>query len=252
MSVWGVSSKRSRANLKRAKSSSKGPIYSQRARSAMVARGMRSVSKYYNWPDIGQVVNMAMSQESLPLPVKILDHDTSGDFILVSAPGGKGKGALVVESGDKIILTWVLPNGIARLETVFISLSDDVKKSPTIWRLEPIAEVEVTERRHFYRAKARQNVYLAVEAGSIPGVLVDISERGMRCLVDTITPGKLTREHLQTRVNLSGKPVNLKGLVAWSKHHGGHVEVGVTFAKLRKQDNEIIKSHISNCLAKIA
>ncbi len=249
--IWSLKSHRksvSRSKQLPRRYSSKLQPVSQRSLQSNAPTSRRP--KYYRWPEIGRVVQIATSGESLPIPVRILDHDTSGEFILVSAPGGKGKSALVAESGDKIVLSWVLPNGIAHLETLFLSMDEDHSNTPVLWRLEPISDVVVTERRRYHRAKTRQHLSLHARTGNIPGVLVDISERGMRCLVDTITPGKLTRDELETRVNLSGKPVDIKGLVAWSKHHGGHIEVGITFARLRKQDSEILRSHVRRELAK--
>ncbi|HUY85860.1 MAG TPA: PilZ domain-containing protein, partial [Acidimicrobiales bacterium] len=177
------------------------------------------------------------------------EHDTTGDSIRIVAPGGKGKGGVITEIGDRITLTWVLPNGIAKLHTTFLSRDDDPSAAPTSWRLEPISDVQVVERRRSYRARSRQHVALRLDSGALPAVLVDVSEGGMRCLVDTVAPGKLTRDHVESNLKIQGKQVNVRGLVAWSKHHGGHVEVGITFGKIRRQDSDVIRDHVRNSLA---
>ncbi len=219
------------------------------ARTRPVPFGLTGRAKYYRWPEIGRTVQVFLSGETTPLPARILEHDTSGDCIVVSAPGGRGEGAVIAEPGDKVALTWVLPEGVAKLETAFLSWTVDTTSKPSAWRLEPASDVQIIERRRHRRLRARQNVALRSRDVAIPGVMVDISEGGMRCLVDTITPSKLTRDRVQSTVTVRGRRMGVQGLVTWSKHHGGHVEVGIAFDRLRKQDVEALRAHVRTSMS---
>jgi len=208
-----------------------------------------TVPKHYRWPEVGRAVQVQLGQETLPLPAKVLAHDVAGDTIVLTAPGGVGQGSVVADPGDRMTLAWVLPSGLARLSVAFLGRQNDPSASVSTWHVEPVSEVSVIERRRFPRVQARQRLALRLpDMEVLAGSLVDVSEGGIRCLVDTTTPAKLTSERVESVLRVPAGRIGVRGMATWARHHGDHVEVGIAFDRLRKQDAEAIRRHVAAAL----
>lgn len=109
-----------------------------------------------------------------------------GDALIVSAPL-ETSGAAMVEPGREFEIFWAPPRTRVVLPCRLIAVSDE---APYRWTVVPTAPARHDNRRQSVRGGAGTLVRLdAAPAGqTTEGVLMDISETGLRCWIDQPLP----------------------------------------------------------------
>ncbi|MBO3743635.1 PilZ domain-containing protein [Actinoplanes flavus] len=158
-------------------------------------------------PEIGTTIFLAMG-EGLNLRSKLQGIEDGA--LIVTAPL-ETTGLTVFQPGREFEIFWALPRTRIVLPCRLIALSD----SPPRWTLVPAGGARHDNRREFVRGGAGAVVRLDTEADDgqpAEGVLLDISEGGLRCWIDqptTLSQG----DRVEAAVWLGAAEARLNGVV---------------------------------------
>ena len=138
------------------------------------------------WPAIGGLVRVIAGESHAwlgPQGRASRIEDVTDDGIAIAAPRGPGD-VEPPREGDEFELCWPAARGLNALP---VRLVDRGRDGVALWWVEPLGEVRLSQRRAFVRAQAvgRSPVRVTLQwsapvEGSAEGVLVDLSEGGLR------------------------------------------------------------------------
>ncbi|MCV2488055.1 PilZ domain-containing protein [Geodermatophilus sp. YIM 151500] len=148
----------------------------------------------------------------------------SSDVDLVVRPAGEATSRLAV--GDEVQVFWVSEYEERALPARVVAVDGAAE---TRWRLEVTGAPEASLRRRAVRARMTVPVEIAWDGGNLRGTTVDVSESGMRSLLEPRgqAPGPGTRTEL--RLGLDEGVLALQGEVVWRDVGGGTWLVAVQF-----------------------
>jgi hypothetical protein len=134
----------------------------------------------------------------------------SGDMI-IQAPRFKGD-LIAAAVGLEVLVRWLGPRGVHTLATEIV----DVRRARlTTWRVRPLGDVLIVQRRDYARAQLHTPIALvpvvAQTASGTRGSLIDLSEGGLRARIDG-SP-LLVGTQVEARLDLEGMRVGLLGNV---------------------------------------
>jgi hypothetical protein len=139
-----------------------------------------------------------------------VEGDHAGD-LLIAAPGFTGDLHAVV-TGLPVLLRWVGPRGVHSLATELVEVR---RAQLTTWRVRPVGQVLILQRRDFARAPLHTPIaFVPVVADVVlvtTGSLVELGEGGLRARV-TGRPLIIGTEVL-ARLELEGVPIGFEGNV---------------------------------------
>jgi len=189
-------------------------------------------------------------QESIQADVTLITRgitvtarvDVSTDSVLVVQPQG-GIDALspAVKPGDRVEVFWVgeqeelsLP---ARIDEV------DPGEQP-LWRLTPTGPAERSQRRRAVRAPIELPVVIPWLDGQMAGATLDLSEAGMRVLVDGwgLPPEPGTR--LRLNLTLGEDLLDLHGELVWQRVRGVQWMLAVRFDDVPERDADRLRRQV--------
>ena len=134
----------------------------------------------------------------------------AGD-LLIAAPRFTGD-LDPVRAGLPVLLRWVGPRGALSLATELVEVR---RGQLTIWRVRPVGQVLISQRRDFARAPLSTPIQLvpvtAEASRTTMGWLSDLSEGGLRARVDGLP--LLTDAVVEARFQLEEELVTLLGTV---------------------------------------
>ena len=154
-------------------------------------------------PEIGTSVFIVLS-EGINLRSRLEAVD--GGTFSVAAPL-EIAGPALLEPGQELDVFWAPPRTRVVLPSRLLGISE---RAPLRWTLAPRASARTENRRQFVRGGAGAAVRLDADAAGQPGegVLLDISEGGLRCWTDE--PMTLTRgDRIRATVWLGTTEVSL-------------------------------------------
>lgn len=154
-------------------------------------------------PEIGTPVFLVLS-EGVNLRSRLESVD--GPAFTVAAPL-EIAGPALLEPGHSFDVFWAPPRTRIVLPSQLIGMSE---RAPLRWSLVPTAPARIDNRRRFVRGGAGAAVRLEAEVSGQPaeGVLLDISEGGLRCWIDE--PMSLTRgDRIRATVSLGASEAQL-------------------------------------------
>ena len=104
-------------------------------------------------------------------------EDVEPEVIVVGAPAGANSVLLASGSRD-VELSWMSPRG--RYEQLCRVLGSASSSGAKLWRLRPIRQPLLIQRRRYIRVRACLDVILDLDGEAVPATTVDISEGGFR------------------------------------------------------------------------
>ena len=163
------------------------------------------------------------------------------DVIVVGAPAGANSTLLASGSRD-VELSWMSPRG--RYEQACRVLSSTSSPGAKLWRLRPIRQPLLIQRRRYIRVRACLDVVLDLDGEAVPATTVDISEGGFRVRLARRNIPELQRTVVRTvigreRVAAPGYVVRTIDL----DDGGAQIEAVVAF-DIGGQGAEAIRRHI--------
>jgi len=111
--------------------------------------------------------------------------DTAQDELLLREPVEvDGTGSANADAGAALCLVWCSPAGRHDLPATFTGLA---RERVRLWRVQPNGFVTTTQQREFARAGDALPVTVRRDEQAWPGVVVDLSEGGARCVLEAAT-----------------------------------------------------------------
>ncbi len=190
-----------------------------------------------DWPSINTEIVIVLPRDGGVFRTRVSEHDrVNGQFLLIAPESAVED--LRATPGEKMMATWTTSAGLHELKTELV----DTEGEGVQWKVEPTSPVIVHERRRFPRVRRTGAIKLEAGTRAISATMLDLSEGGARCVVDTTQ--QVPPDMVSTTLNLDNKAIKIKGWVAWKKQHGKHTEIGVSFAGVSKKDAEILRRYV--------
>lgn len=168
-------------------------------------------------------------------------EDLEPEAIVVGAPAGANS-VLLASGSRNVELSWMSPRG--RYEQLCRVLGSTSSAGAKLWRLRPIRQPLLIQRRRYIRVRARLEVVLDLDGEAVPATTVDISEGGFRVRLSRRDIPDLQRTVIRTvigreRVDAPGYVVRTIDL----DDDGGQTEAVVAF-DIGGPGAEAIRRHI--------
>lgn len=161
-------------------------------------------------PAVNTLLRVDISPELSGVPSRVEGVD--GDDLWIGAPSYEGN-LEPVEPGSVLLLRWTGRRGLHALPVQVMGIEHS---KVTLWRVLPVGDVEMVQRRAYVRAAVGDAVAVvprdAVLRSVVGGWLIDLGEGGIRARFDAsarIAEGDEVEVHL----NLRGQDMVLIGCV---------------------------------------
>lgn len=197
---------------------------------------VRSKARPADWPPVNTEIVIVLPKDGGIFKTTVSEHDKLNGHIVLAPSSAAAD--LDASSGNHAMATWTSQAGLHELRAEILAPGEP--NSPI--KVEPTSPVVVHERRRFPRVRRPGGIKLETGSHSLSATMLDLSEGGARCVVDTSS--MLSADMLQTTLNLDDQAVKIKGWVAWKKLHGQHTEIGVSFAGVSTRDAELIRRYV--------
>jgi c-di-GMP-binding flagellar brake protein YcgR len=172
--------------------------------------------------------------------------DRSDDMGLVVSPLGEGtEWKTHVKPGDKVEVFWVSTH---EERTLPAKITDVEHGEEPRWRLAPTGPSERSQRRKAVRARVQIPVVMPWADSQLTGETVDLSEAGMRALVDGwgVPPEKGTR--MSITLDLGTGFVDVRGELVWCNPRGSQWLLAVSFEDVPERDGDKLRQRVFEAL----
>jgi hypothetical protein len=165
---------------------------------------------------------------------------SAGKELLVLVPLDPERRPIDLAPGERIDVVWRTPSELLCLPVV---LSAVLPGDRPCWRLRAAGVVKRGQRRDAVRAPLVGDVRLNVDGWSLAGATVDVSEGGIRCVLDGPSSAAPDRGHIG-RLKLELPELVIDSSVEVSRRHprsDGRVELSLRFIGLSDFDADRIR-----------
>jgi PilZ domain len=172
--------------------------------------------------------------------------DVSTQDTLVVRPRGDGTDSITAATpGDPVEVFWVGSDGELTLPAR-IALVDEGDQPR--WHLVPTGPTERSQRRRAVRGRVELPVAIPWAGAQLLGWTVDISEAGMRALMDPwgLPPEAGTR--LAATVDLGQASVDLHGEIVWQNSRGLQWLLAMRFDDVSEGDGDLLRRRVFQAL----
>lgn len=193
-----------------------------------------------DWPDVNSLAFVGLVNEPVMLESRVQAVD--GESVTLAAPiGGRGAPSLP-STGDAVLIAWYTVRGYYERKAVVESTRPAPQAEIT---LRAAGESRQLQRRAHVRVPQLSPVELVLNAVRIPASLLDISESGLRCVVqrptllgmDTVV--SVTLELLDdASVDVTCRPARVYAA------DDDHLEIGLAFVGVDEVTTNRIRRHV--------
>ena len=192
------------------------------------------------WPPVNSLAFVDILDEPVMLESRVESHD--GHAVTLSAPTGAYGIPVLPTPGETVLVAWNTVRGYFERKGVVQSSLRTPKPKMTI---EPAGEVRRLQRRAHVRVPQLSPVHLVVGSVRIRASLLDVSESGIRCVVERPCPlGMDTRVEVtlelldSSTVDVTCVPARMYAI------DDEHLEVGLTFADSDDRTANRVRKHV--------
>jgi PilZ domain len=178
--------------------------------------------------------------------------EVSSDFALVVRPDDGGRVGQSVKPGDPVEVYWVsgyeertLPAKVASVET---GIADDGTAADPRWQLSPTGPAERSQRRKAVRARLAVPVVIPWAGAVLTGTTVDLSEGGMKALVDGWGLPPEPGTSAAVSLSLDDGALDLQGEVVWYADRGGQWILAVRFEDVPDKTADRLRRRVFQAL----
>ena len=174
--------------------------------------------------------------------------ERSDEYGLVVRPSGTARTwAGVIKPGDAVEVYWVsgyeertLPARVAAIE----------ESERPAWQLQPTGQAERSQRRKAVRAAAELPVVMPWSGSLLKGLTIDISEGGIKALVDGWgLPPESGAALLVTLTLEDGISLDVQGEVVWTADRGTKQwVVAIRFTQVSERDGDTLRRRVFRAL----
>lgn len=204
-------------------------------------------------PDLDRYVDRP--EESAPADVTLLSRgltltahvEVSDTYVVVVRPTGGGPGwqSAEIQVGDPVELYWV---GGQEERTLAGTLSKVESGAEARWHVAVSGQAERSQRRKAVRARVELEVLIPWAGAQMSGMTVDLSEGGMRALMDGwgLPPESGTLS--QVSLVLDDAPLLLHGEVVWTSIRGAQWLLAMKFRDVPEAAANLLRRRVFQAL----
>ncbi|WP_104523264.1 PilZ domain-containing protein [Blastococcus atacamensis] len=173
--------------------------------------------------------------------------EVSTEFVISVRPHGEGTAwKTSVKPGDSVELYWVSGYEERTLPAKISGLDDE--GDGVLWNLTATGAAERSQRRRAVRARAEVPVTMPWTDGMLSGHTVDLSEAGMRALVDGWGLPPDNGCELNVAISLNERTVHLKGEIVRQTVQGPRWLLSVRFLDVPEADGDSLRRRVFQAL----
>jgi hypothetical protein len=202
------------------------------------------VDRYVNRPEESASADVTVISRGITITAQVEVSDT---YLVVVQPTGGGPGwdSAEIQLGDAIELYWV---GGQEERTLTGTVSQLEGGADPRWHLAVSGMAQRSQRRKAVRGRVALPVIIPWAGGQMLGLTVDLSENGMRALVDGwgIAPDPGTT--LQVSLELEDALVHLPGETVWTSIRGAQWLLAVKFLEVPENAADRLRRRVFQAL----
>jgi|1185.fasta_scaffold26989_2 hypothetical protein len=172
--------------------------------------------------------------------------DVSNDVALVVRPSGEGSAwKEAVKIGDPVEVFWI---GGYEERTLPARITEVDAGADPRWHLAATGPAERSQRRKAVRARVELPVILPWAGGELTGSTVDLSEAGMRALVDGWGLPPESGTPMQVTITVGEQFVDLHGVLIWQADRGKQWLMAMRFDDVYEKDADTLRKRVFEAL----
>jgi hypothetical protein len=193
-----------------------------------------------NWPDVNALAFVDILDEPVMLESRVESHVGTG--ITLAAPTGAYGVPVLPSPGETVLIAWNTMRGYFERKGIVESSMRTPQPKMTI---RPAGDVRRLQRRAHVRVPQLTPLTLSVGPVHIRASLLDMSESGVRCVVQRPTPlGMDTRVDVSLEL-LDGGTVDVVCVPArMYALDDEHLEVGLSFVDIDERISNRVRRHV--------
>ena len=167
--------------------------------------------------------------------------------MIADRPQGEGTAwKTSVKPGDSVELYWVAGYEERTLPAKIVGVDDDT--DAVVWNLTATGPAECSRRRRSVRARAELAVSMPWSDGRLAGLTVDLSEAGMRAVVDGwgLPPDDGTRTDVT--LDLGDTTVHVKGEIVRQNSQGPRWLLSMKFLDVSENTSDALRRRVFKAL----
>lgn len=192
------------------------------------------------WPDVNSLAFIDVVDEPVMLQSRV--EAVQGTAVTLAAPVGAYGMPVLPTAGETVLVAWNTVRGYFERKGI-VEYSERTPQPRMTVR--PLGEVRKLQRRAHVRVAQLSPVTLAMGGHKIRASLLDVSESGVRCVVDRPTPMGMDSEVTVTLelpddavVELAAIPARMYAI------DDDHLEIGLTFTDIDEATASRIRRHV--------
>ncbi|MGY1602396.1 PilZ domain-containing protein [Geodermatophilus sp. SYSU D00815] len=172
--------------------------------------------------------------------------EVSTEHALVVRPTGEAAAwKLAIQPGDPVEVFWVGGN---EERTLPAKVEEAEEGEAPLWHLRPTGPATRSQRRKAVRARVAVPVVIPWAGSQMAGETVDLSEAGMRALLDGWGLPPESGNRLPITLDLGGSSVDLRGEVVWQTTRGPQWLLAVRFEDVPERDGDLLRRKVFEAL----
>jgi hypothetical protein len=173
--------------------------------------------------------------------------DRSDDFALVLRPVANGPASEVIKIGDAVEIYWVSGYEERTLPAKVAAIDESAEPS---WTLRPTGPAERSQRRKSVRGRVELPIVMPWAGGLLRGLTVDLSEGGMKALVDGWgLPPESGTPTMVTMTLEDGISLDVHGEVVWTADRGTKQWIlAIRFTQVSERDGDTLRRRVFRAL----
>ena len=192
------------------------------------------------WPEVNALAFVDVVDEAVMLQSRV--EAVEGTAVTLAAPMGAYGMPVLPTAGETVLIAWNTVRGYFERKGI-VEYSERTPQPRMTVR--PLGEVRKLQRRAHVRVPQLSPVTLELGGHKIRASLLDVSESGVRCVVDRPTPIGMDSEVAVTLelpddsvVQLATVPARMYAI------DDDHLEVGLTFTDIDDATASRIRRHV--------
>ena len=172
--------------------------------------------------------------------------DRSDDFVLVVRPVVTGAASEAIKIGDPVEIYWVSGYEERTLPAKVASIDESAEPS---WTLRPTGPAERSQRRKSVRGRVELPIVMPWAGGLLRGLTVDLSEGGMKALVEGwgLPPESGTPTVITLQLE-DGVVLDLNGEVVWHASRGQNWLLAMRFLGVEERAADTLRRRVFRAL----
>ena len=193
-----------------------------------------------SWPEVNSLAFIDVLDEPVMLQSRV--ERVEGTAVTLAAPTGAFGATVLPSAGETVHIAWNTVRGYFERKGI---VEQSVRTPQPLMTVRPLGDVRKMQRRAHVRVPQLSPVALQLGARSLQASLLDMSESGLRCVVERPTPLGMDTRVTVTLELLDGTTMELHCVPArMYALDDDHLEVGLGFVDIDDRTADRIRKNV--------